>query len=64
MDKAKPSRSHLLDDGTGQYHELRDFAYATNTKIQAGGGERPSTLGRGISREVNIEQEIREYSVV
>ncbi|GFF33521.1 hypothetical protein IFM61606_01907 [Aspergillus udagawae] len=64
MDKAKPSRSHLLDDATGQYHELRDFAYATNTKIQAGGGERPSTLGRGISREVNIEQEIREYSVV
>ncbi|KAF7171688.1 hypothetical protein CNMCM5623_004002 [Aspergillus felis] len=64
MDKPRPPRSPLLDDATGQYHELRDFAYATNTQIQAGGGERPSTQGKGISREVNIEQEIREYSVV
>lgn len=64
MDKIKPSRSNLLHDETGHYHELRDFLYTTNTQIQAGGGERPSTQGKGISREINIEQEVREYSVV
>ncbi|GFF49232.1 NADPH-dependent 1-acyldihydroxyacetone phosphate reductase [Aspergillus lentulus] len=65
MVKAPPSPSHLLNDTTGHYHELRDFDYATNTKIQAGGGgERLPTQGNGISREVNIEQEIREYSIV
>lgn len=67
MVKDTPSPSHLLGDTPGQYHELRDFAYATSTKIQAGGGgegEPPSTQGNGISREVNIEQEIREHSIV
>ncbi|GIJ98279.1 hypothetical protein Aspvir_000395 [Aspergillus viridinutans] len=64
MDKVKPARSHLPGDATGQYHELRDFPFATNTKIQAGRGGRPSTHGNGISREVNIEQEIREHSIV
>ncbi|KAF4215124.1 hypothetical protein CNMCM8980_010661 [Aspergillus fumigatiaffinis] len=65
MVKVPPSPSHLLNDTPGQYHELRDFSYATDTKIQAGGeGKRPSTQGNGISREVNIEQEIREYSIV
>ncbi|KAH1548938.1 hypothetical protein KXX57_001216 [Aspergillus fumigatus] len=67
MVKDTPSPSHLLGDTPGQYHELRDFAYATSTKIQAGGGGEggpPSTQGNGISREVNIEQEIREHSIV
>jgi hypothetical protein len=65
MFKVPPSPSHLLNDTPGQYHELRDFTYATDTKIQAGReGKRPSTQGNGISREVNIEQEIREYSIV
>ncbi|GIJ89099.1 hypothetical protein Asppvi_008028 [Aspergillus pseudoviridinutans] len=47
MDKPKPSRSPLLDDATGQYHELRDFAYATNTQIQAGGGGKAVNAGEG-----------------
>ncbi|RHZ58925.1 uncharacterized protein CDV56_103076 [Aspergillus thermomutatus] len=65
IENGKPSRARLLDETTGQYYELRDFPYAgTNTRIQGGGAERPSTQGKGISREVNIEQEIREFSVV
>ncbi|PKX99263.1 uncharacterized protein P174DRAFT_416950 [Aspergillus novofumigatus IBT 16806] len=53
--------------GTVDHHMVKappSPSHLLNDTTGRRGWGRPSTQGRGISREVNIEQEIREYSIV